>query len=343
MAYFGRLPLGWKGDGIITLLDAQEDLVDFVRTAGRPVVDLSLIREEVALPRVVGAHHLIGSLGAEHFLERGFRHFAWFSTLEDAVTRLRLRGFNENLGRSGFVSEQWVFQLRPGAHRDEWRAKCEFLEHRLKAIPKPAAVFCFRDADAANVLDACAQAGLAVPEQVAILGTDNNELICESLRVPLSSVNHDLEGLGYEGAALLHRLMHGGCPPKRPKLVPPKGITVRRSTEMLAVNHAPTRRALQFLQENYRRRIGAEEAAEASGLSRRQLERAFREHLGRSVSDQLAFVRLLRAKELLARSSLSVTDVSAQAGFNTPQYFNNVFRKATGLTPRRFRLQHRAG
>jgi LacI family transcriptional regulator len=317
--------------------------VAFVRAAPMPVVDLSLIRHEVLLPRVLGDHHLIGCLGAEHFLERGFRHFAWFSTLEDAVTRLRLRGFNETLVRAGFQSECWVFRLRPGARQDEWTAKRQFLEQRLRTIPKPAAVFCFRDADAANVLDACAKAELAVPEEVAILGTDNNLLVCESVRVPLSSVNHDLEGLGYEGAALLHRLMRGGRAPTPPKLIPPRGITVRRSTDVLAVNHEPTRRALQFLQENYRRRIGAEEAATASGLSRRQLEQAFREHLGRSISDQLAFVRLLRAKELLARSTLSAADVAAQAGFNTPQYFNNVFRAATGLTPRRFRLRHQAG
>ncbi len=343
MAYFGRLPLGWQGDGILTLLDTDEELVAFVRAARVPVVDLSVIRQEVVLPRVVGDHYLIGCLGAEHFLERGFRHFAWVSTLDDAVTRLRLRGFEETLAKAGFTTESWILQLQAGARGDEWSAKCEFLERGLKAIPKPAAIFCFRDADAASVLDVCADAELAVPEEVAILGADNNVLICESVRVPLSSVNHDLEGLGYEGAALLHRLMQGQRAPKRPKVIPPKGITVRRSTDVLAINHEPTRRALQFLQENYSRQIGAEEAAAASGLSRRQLERAFREHLGRSVSDQLAFVRLLRAKELLTRSDLPAADVAAQAGFNTPQYFNNVFRQATGLTPRRFRLQFQAG
>lgn len=342
MAYFGRLPTGWKGDGIVTLLDVQQDLIDFIKKARVPVVDLSVIREDVAVPRVAGDHHLIGCLGAEHFLERGFRHFAWFATLDDAVTRLRLRGFSETLAQSGFTCETWIFPMQTGARRDEWAAKCDFLEGRLQAIPKPAAVFTFRDADAANVLDACADAGLAVPEEIAILGTDNNELICESLRVPLSSVNHDLEGLGYEGATLLHRLMHGARAPKRRRLVPPKGITVRRSTEVLAVNHEPTRRALQFLQENYRRRIGAEEAAVASGLSSRKLERAFREHLGRSVSHELASLRLIRAKELLLRTNLTVTDVAAQTGFNTPQYFSNVFRKAADMTPRRFRLRHRA-
>jgi LacI family transcriptional regulator len=343
MAYFGRLPTGWKGDGIVTLLDVQQDLIDFIKKARVPVVDLSVIREDVAVPRVAGDHHLIGCLGAEHFLERGFRHFAWFATLDDAVTRLRLRGFSETLAQSGFTCETWIFPMQTGARCDEWTAKCDFLEHRLRAIPKPAGVFAFRDADAANVLDACDDAGLEVPEEIAILGADNNELICETLRVPLSSVNHDLEGLGYEGAALLQGLMQGQRAPRRPKLVPPKGITVRRSTEVLAINHEPTRRGLQFLQENYRRPTGAEDAARASGLTRRKLERAFREHLGRSIRDQLTALRIRRAKELLMRTSLPVADVAAQTGFNTPQYFNNVFRRSCGLTPRRFRLQYGVG
>jgi LacI family transcriptional regulator len=341
MAYFGRLPRGWKGDGILTLLDVEQDLVDFVKAARVPVVDLSVIREDVPLPRVIGDHHLIGCLGAEHFLERGFQHFAWFSTLDDAVTRLRVRGFRETVARSGFTCECWTFKLQSDQRRDEWTAKCDFLERRLKAMPNPAAVFAFHDADAANVLDACANAGLAVPEEIAILGADNNTLICESVRVPLSSVNHDLDGLGYEGAALLHRLMRGERPCRCPILVAPKGITVRPSTHVLAVNHRPTRQALAVLRENSKHLEAVEQAVAASGLSRRQLERAFREHLGRSIADQVALLRLIRAKELLVQTSLTGMEVAIQAGYNTPQYFSNVFRKAVGMTPRRFRLRNR--
>jgi LacI family transcriptional regulator len=342
MAYYRRLPRGWKGDGIITALDEQGELLEFVLAAGVPVVDLSIIREEVPLPRVVGDQHFIGRLAAEHFLERGFRHFACFSTTNDAVTRLRLRGFSETLAHDGLSAESWIFQAPTRARRDEWTLKCEFLVRRLKSIRKPAAVFAFRDADAANVLDAADDAKLAVPEEIAILGTDNSEMICESVRVPLSSINHDLEGIGYEGAALLHRLMQGAPTPPHPRLIPPKGLTIRQSTDALAVNHEPTRLALKFLHDHYQRRSSPDDAAAVSGLSRRNLERAFRHHLGRSVSDYLAALRLGRAKELLLRTNLPIADVAAQTGFSTQQYFNNVFRQAAGKTPRRFRLQRRA-
>ena len=340
MACSGQLPLGWGGDGIVTLLDTQKELIEFVRTAKVPVVDLSVIRQEIVLPRVAGDHYLIGSLAAEHFIERGFRNFAWFSPYKDAVAQLRFGGFRETLGRVGAVCDSWIFELPSNEYRDEWMEKCEFLEQRLKIAPKPLAVFAFCDFDAANVLDACANAGLAVPDEVAILGSDNNELICESVRVPLSSVNHDLEGIGFEGAALLHRLMQGGRAPKNVKLIPPKAITVRQSTEVLAINHDPTRRALQFLQQNYRKRIGAEGVAAVCGMSRRKLDISFHKHLGRSISEQLSALRIIRAKELLLKTSLSAADVAAETGFNTPQYFSSVFRRATGLTPRHFRLKH---
>lgn len=338
MAYFGRLPLGWRGDGIITLLDGQQDIIDFVKAARVPVVDLSLIRQEIPLPRVAGDHRMIGRVAAEHFLARGFRNFAWFSTLNDAVTELRLGGFAETLAGSGFTCQRWIVTASMLAGSDEWTAKRDFLHPRLKAIPKPAAVFAFHDIDSSTLLDACAATKLKVPDEIAILGTDNNELICESVRVPLSSVNHDLERVGYEGAALLHRLMHGGRPPRQPRLIPPRGITVRQSTEVLAVNHEPTRRALLYLQQNHARRVGGTEAAEAGGLPRRTLERFFRQHLGRSINDELERIRLERAKELLLTTDLSCYEIATRVGFNTPQYFSNVFQRVVGLTPRHFRL-----
>lgn len=339
MAYFGQIPRSWRGDGIITLMDHKPELIDFIKAASVPIVDLSVIRLDIPLPRVSGDHYRIGCLGAEHFLQHAFRHFAWFSTSEDAVTDLRWQGFSETLAKSKFTAQRWSFQQPKRTKLDDWAAKCNFLQEQLKSIPKPVAVLTFRDADAGNVLDACAKAGLSVPEEVAILGTDNDELICESARVPLSSINHDLEGLGYAGASLLHKLMKGQSPPASPKLIVPKGITVRQSTEVLAVNDAPTRRALQFILTNCSHRIGAEEVAQASGISRRKLEEAFRTNLNHSVSDHLATQRLIRARDLLNHSDLTVSDIAALSGFNTPQYFNLVFRREFGITPRHFRLK----
>jgi LacI family transcriptional regulator len=221
--------------------------------------------------------------------------------------------------------------------QDEWTVKRDWLVKRLHSIPKPAAIFAFNDLEAVNVLDACLTAGIEVPEKVAILGVDNNPAICESVRVRLSSVNHDLEGLGYAGAGLLDRLMRGEKAPKQPILIPPRGITERRSTDALAIGNDGVRKALEFLRTNYPRLIGPAEAADQAGVPRSHLESEFRRLFHHSMRAELARIRLQRAKEYLLETELPVADVAARTGFNTAQYFNNVFRRATGLTPLNYR------
>lgn len=337
MAFTGRLPEGWRGDGIVASLDQREEIIAFVQRAKVPVVDLSVIRPDIEVPRVSGDHYAIGQAAGELFAEKGFQHFAWFSTRDDPASRLREQGFMETVKNQAVTAESWVFPQVTRRKQDEWTVKRDWLVKHLRAIPKPAAIFTFHDLEAVNVLDACLMADIQVPEEVAILGVDNNPAICESVRVRLSSVNHDLEGLGYAGAGLLDRLMRGEKAPKQPVLIPPRGITERRSTDALAVGHDGVRKALEFLRTNYPRLIGPAEAAEDAGVPRSHLESEFRRLFHHSMRAELARIRLQRAKEYLLETDLPVADVAAKTGFNTAQYFNNVFRRATGLTPLNYR------
>lgn len=339
MALTGRFPEGWRGDGIVALLDDREDVSNFVRRAKVPTVDLSVIRPDIKVPRVSGDHFAIGQTAGELFTERGFQHYAWFTTHDDPASRLRREGFFSVVKPQALTLENWIFPQRARRKLDEWTVKSEWLIKRLRAIPKPAAVFSFHDGEAANVLDACLLAGIHVPEEVAILGVDNNPVICESVRVHLSSVNHDLEGLGYAGAALLDKLMQGEKPPATPILIPPRGITERRSTDALAVKQDGVRRAVEFMRRNYPRLIGPDDAAEEAGMPRAQLEIEFRKLFRHSMRQELARIRLQRAKEFLLGTELPVADVAARTGFNTAQYFNNVFRRETGLTPLNYRKE----
>ena len=341
MCVSGILPRSWVGDGIITYLTNRADLARFVSHAAVPVVDLTIIRHDIPLPRVVGDQEAIGRQAAEHFLERGFRHFVWCASNDLLLWEMRRRGFAQTLARHGLKTEAWIWKLRGPRHPDPWRTKQQWLAEKLKAIPKPVAVFAFNDYEAANVLDGCTEANLSVPDDVAILGVDNNELVCDCLHVPLSSVHHDLERLGYEGAALLHRLMLGQRAPTKPLLIPPRGVVVRRSTEVLAVNHEPCRRALKFVQENTSPNIGVVDVSAASGIPRRSLEHAFRKNLGRSIREEIARARLAKVKSMLQQTDLSVADIAARAGFKTPQYLNLVFKKSTGMPPRKFRVARR--
>ena len=334
------VPKGWKGDGIITALDERSDLVRFVRQAVEPVVDVVLMRPEVDLPRVIGNHELIGQLAAEHFLERGLRHFAWFSHRFANVERLRCAAYSRSLIRHGFEVHRLVWAENCQDQSDGWLPMRKWLGRELRKLPKPVGAFAFNDYEASDLLDACLFHGLAVPDDVAILGVDNNELVCTSQAVPLSSVNHDQLRIGREAAALLDRLMRGKPRPKEPILIPPDGITLRRSTDTVAVNQPQVRAALEFLRQNYQRSLGTEQVAQAARISRRALEKAFKQYLNRSVHQELERLRLHRVKEFLLHTDLPVVDIAAQTGFAHAQHLNNVFKRATGQTPIRFRRSH---
>ncbi len=335
-----QIPIGWKGDGMITALSYRQDLVDFVLSVKAPKVDLSLTRAEIPLPRVLGDNETIGRLAAEHLLERGFRHFVWCSLADGPVPRERSKGFAAALARAGFAATELVWERDRGRRQDTWATRRQWLIRRLGQVPHPLGVFAYNDHVAATVIDVCLDAGLRVPEEIAVVGVDNDDLVCECLSVPLTSVHHDLERLGYEGAALLDRLMNGEPPPVKPIRIPPKGLVMRESTDVFATEHKDIAKARRFIHEHFQAPLAVGDVVAATGLSRRGLEKAFRAHLGRTITDEILRVRLGRARELLSQTDLKVSAVSAAAGFSRPQYFCNVFRQAMGKTPRQYRLGH---
>lgn len=333
------IPRGWEGDGLLTVFYRRRDLVAFIRGLNIPVVDLGLYRPDVPLPRVVGDHGRIGKLAAEHFSERGFRNTAWFSTAFSPIHALRLQGFTETCGTQGlhppFI---WVWEKACAEAPDNWKRMRLWLERLLRRAPKPLAVFAYNDYDASKVEDVCRATGIAVPEEIAILGVDNNGLICLNQPVPLSSIAHNLVHVGYEGAALLDRLIDGEKPPKRPLLIPPTDVTLRQSTDLTAIRHPAVRSTLRFVKENRARSFGIEEVAEAVGVSRSTLDRLFLQHLNRSVHEEVQRVRLAEVKRLLVHTDLVLADIARQTGFCHAQYLNKVFRASEAMTPRRYRM-----
>ena len=339
MARIPVIPRGWTGDGIIAGLGEWEAPLNFVRSAavrGIPVVDIYIIHPEVALPRVVGDNPAIGRLAAEHFIERGWKHFCWFSRVNHHVAQLRLSGFASVIREHG-LSVRPLLKQSCSSHQ-QWVMMHAKLIKALLAAPKPLAVFAFNDFDAALVIDACRAAGCRVPEDVAVLGVDNNELVVNSHHVPLSSVRLDLERIGYEGCALLDALMGGEpAPPEFVRLIPPQGIAVRVSTDTFAVNHPTVREALRFIQDHLQRSLGVDEIAAAVGVSRRTLEETFRKELRQGVHEMLMHLRTRHARDLLLTTQRAIQDIAAQTGFCHASHLNRVFKKCYGLSPRKYR------
>ena len=172
-----------------------------------------------------------------------------------------------------------------------------------------------------------------MPGEVAVLGVDNNPIICENQIVPISSVNHNMERIGYAGAALLDRLMEGGVPPKSPILIAPQGITLRRSTDTVAVNDPILRAAMAFIKTHLDEPIGAPQIADGIGISRLRLDRLFAKELKTSVGHEITRQRLVQAKLLLRNSDSPLSEIAEQTGFCNAAYLANVFRRETGLTP----------
>lgn len=334
------LPRGWSGDGVLTLLRAgQPRLVAYARrlmARGIPVVDLSVCHPEIRMPRVVGDHAAIGALAADHFAEHRFRHVALFTKDWTHTEELRFGGFRRRWRGEAPLELCWR-KAAPGNRYDDWGALIRWLAARLAAAPRPLAVFAFNDADAARVLVAAQAAGLSIPEEVAILGVDDESIIVENQSVPLSSVRHDLAGAGREAAALLDRLMDGEPPPRRPVLVPPLGIAVRRSTDVIAVSSPVVRRALSLVAEHLADAYGASELAADLGISRATLNRIFAAELESSPSAEFLRQRIARARLLLSTTDYPMKAVAASCGFCDSAHLANVFRRETGVTPSDYR------
>lgn len=183
-----------------------------------------------------------------------------------------------------------------------------------------------------------------MPEAVAVMGVDNDTILCESLRVPLSSVCHDLEGMAFKAAELLDHLMAGKTPPKEVLRVPPTGLITRRSTDMQAVDNLEVAKAMRFIQDEYASSLlSVDDVVGATKLSRRALERAFRKELNRTVNEEVCRVRLDHVKELLATTTMAVMEIARITGFSRPNHLQRIFRKHFHTSPRNYRMQQRSG
>lgn len=338
MIYTAKVPIGWQGDGIISFIGYRNDLADFILQSGLPAVEISFLRKDLPLPKVGGDDRRIGEVAAEHFLERGYRHYAWAPFSNNLSNAERYEGFCGALSRAGHVPHVLppLDTVEDNSTQRDWAARRRQMVAELKRLPKPLAVFAYNDCIAADILYVCEDAEIPVPESVAVLGVDNDPTFCELPRVPISSICHDLEGMAYESAALLDRIMSGQEPPKENLRVSPRGLVTRRSTDILAVENLPVARALRTIGDHFTDPlldVGA--IARSSGVSRRTLEKAFRRELNRSINEEIVRVRLAKTQELLSSTDLTVAEIGAAAGFSRPSHLYRLFKKHFATSPKR--------
>lgn len=336
------IPWGWQGDGILAWLGAGDDLAEFVVQARKPTVDFSLRRPHLPFPRVLEDHFQAARLVAEHFLVRGFTNFRFYSDTDNWSYRERGEGFRLALREAGhdcgMLSWETANRVRSARDlRDEWARRQRWLIRELRAAPKPLAVFAANDDQALTVLEACEEAGLHVPEQVAIMGAENYLLAPDAMRTPISSVDTNLELMGYTGAELLDQLMFGKRPPRQPIRIPPAGIVTRKSTDLLALNHRGVARALRFIWEHSHEPIGVKDLLSVAAMSRRGLHKAFMDQIGRTPGQEIHRARIDRAKKLLGESDHKIEVLAGMCGYQSANSFCVAFKHSTGMSPKQFR------
>ena len=320
----------WSGDGIIARIE-NETIASAVRACGLPAVNVSASGLAPEFPAVISDSAAITEQAATHLLERGLRNFGYCGDArftwsqrhgENLVSALRERGHPCH-----------IFPSTAGDAAD-WRKEQAKLARWLKSLPKPVGVMTCYDIRGQEVLDVCRAIGLRVPEDVAVIGQHNDELLCELCDPPLSSVIPNARRVGFEAADLLARLMSTRKTRTTRIEIPPIGIVTRQSTDLVAVDDERLARAMRFIRENAHEVISVEDIARAAAISRSLLERKFREAFGRSPWDLVTQLRLRKAEQLLSESRLSIAEIAGRSGFGTPEYFSAAFRKLTGTSPR---------
>jgi len=334
---------GWSGDGVLCKLGCtilHEELVDFVQKTGLPAVDMSVFGPHYGLPSIEFDSSVIAQQSVVHLLERGLRHFAWYPSQIDPPVLLREEAFRQALSAEGFDLHQLVPES-PKGQKTQWQEAAQRLGQQLAALPHPVGVLTFSDEWGLRVLEACSRAGLRVPEDIAVLGINNNTLVCESLAVPLSSVVLDMEQWAYTACAKLDRLMDGESTPATMTLFPSSGIISRQSTDVLAVEHKDVKAAAHFIAEHYHESISVDDVVAATRMTRSGLKRAFKTHLRRSISDEVQRVRMLHIKRLLVDTDWTIETIAHEVGLGGVRQLYQIFERTELITPRQFRMQQR--
>jgi LacI family transcriptional regulator len=278
-------------------------------------------------------------LCAEHFVERGFRNFAYVGLWERGWSHRRCDAYCRAVSDAGF--QPLVYPLPQTDAQRSWGSEQSVLANWLSDLPTPVGVMACNDDRGRGVLEACRLAGVRVPEEVSVVGVDNDELFCELSDPPLSSVALNAEHGGYRTAHLLHRLMREKNVPAQKLTVEPVEVVTRRSSDCEAINTREVGAALSYIHRNRSRNFTVNDVADSVGISRRNLEVKFRKATGKTILAEVQRVRVSHAKQMLRETDLPIPRIAESSGYRSASYLTQVFRKEVGMSPAKYRLRYR--
>jgi len=329
----------WDGDGVISRL-VNADAAEQVRRMGLPVVEVAGV-QSIQKADIIVDERLLAKMAADHLLGCGFQHFAFYSYGMSWWSFARENAFVEEMKERGHECSR--LRLISGSVDDslpQWSLnERKRLQQWLRRLPKPVAIFTASDFHAREVLLACHQNKLSVPREVAVLGVDNDPWFCQYLSPTLSSLDANGFLTGWSAAVLLENLLKGQPRPVQPITIPPLHVSVRQSTDVVAVPDSDLAAALRFLRQTDPLCTSVADLVREVGLSPRTLERRFLQYLGKTPEQEIRRIRIERSKILLRETPLSVESVGLKTGFSSQEHFIRAFKQEMGTTPGHYRLQ----
>lgn len=328
------LPTSWRGDGIIAHVTKPE-LAKAITTTGLPCVDVSDDPVEgFKVPRVRTDDRSGTHLAVQHFIERGIRKFAFVGPTHRANPTWYLEAFKAALATRGHSCH--VLPINKNEENI-----LSLLQKWLRELPKPIGILVWGHGHARAVVDACLEAGIAVPHDVAILAGSDDELFSHACFPALSGVQAPTEQIGYQAAKLLHQMMKGGKVSAKTLYIPPRRIVGRLSTDTLAVEDPKLVKVVGFIRKHALESIRMDDILKAVPMSRRSLERQFVQAFGHSPLEEIRRIRIDQARRFLADTDLPMQAIAERCGYATYNYLTNVFKATTGISPRDYRKQFR--
>lgn len=323
----------WQADGIIARIYNNKQ-AQKLAAAGLPAIVVPTREKIPGFPNILDDCSAEGKMAADYLLDRGFSRFAYCGFTNVHWSQGRQEGFRKRIKQAGFelhVHEQSRTKIRRSYKNQQTR-----IADWLKSLPKPIGLMTCDDERGRHVIEACRMAGLAVPEEIAVIGVDNDELVCTLAQPPLSSIAVNTERAGYEAAEMLDKMMAGKKIKKRNILVKPQYVMTRQSTDILAIEDREVARAVRFIRQHANQLIQVRDVVREAAVSRRELERRFRRDLGRSVLNEIKRVRTEQVARMLLDTNLTVTQIALSLGYSSLN-LARYFRRQMGLTPLAYR------
>jgi LacI family transcriptional regulator len=327
----------WGADGIIAHLDNDLDIRKILKAGISLIVEDFKERFE-GISNITGGYYDAGSMGAEYFLKKGFKNFAFYGFKNIVWSRERFEGFQNYL--IGHHLEVHHFDQDHQSSKALWFYKPSLLSRWLESLPKPIAIMACDDERAQHITEACKQAQIPIPEQIAVLGVDNDQMTCNLSDPPLSSINLDTEKGGYEAAKLMDQLITQKIKVPHNIVVKPTHIITRQSTDITSANDEFIAKALKFIHQNIDDKINVADVLKEVPLSRRSFEKRFSDITGLAVYKYIYNLKIQKFAERLLETDKTVSEISMESGFAMSNNISRQFKQVKGCTPTEYRKKH---